>query len=238
MGKSLFPIHGKAQSQPNPTMFALQLPGEKLHPCAWPQTVWIWIVESFFWAPQKYQLIWLCTVDTWLNRKATEWILLRTQPVSGLNKKNKTNIPPKKTIKYHHYTLYKSIQCNHLQPEQLFSTNNAQGFLIQQCAHRSPRVWCVWTWTKPESSCGGCNGKYKQIGAVLWIGFKVIDQIWCQWLSIIFKMSRSEIEFWDRNLFCRNKMTSTKLGDGPRVFALLLLQELFYLLKSSIVCEC
>lgn len=115
MGKSLFPIHGKAQSQPNPTMFALQLPGEKLHPCAWPQTVWIWIVESFFWAPQKYQLIWLCTVDTWLNRKATQWILLHTQPVSGLNKKNKTNIPPKKTINIitiHYTNLYNATICN------------------------------------------------------------------------------------------------------------------------------
>ena len=113
-GKKSFsnPWQGAVAAQSNHVCFAVA--GRKTSSVCLPTNnlnLNSWII---FWAPKKYQFIWLCTVDTWLNRKANAMNIntyTTGNPVSGFNKKTNQYPPPPKNIS----SLY-TIQIYTMQP--------------------------------------------------------------------------------------------------------------------------
>ena len=99
-----------------------------------------WII---FRAPQKYQFIWLCTVDTWLNGKATKWILLRTQPVSGLNKKTKPISPPQKNKISSLYTIQIYTMQPSATPAALLDKQCSRFLDPAMCPPQSTSLMCL-----------------------------------------------------------------------------------------------
>ena len=139
-GKKSFsnPWQGAVAAQSNHVCFAVA--GRKTSSVCLPTNnlnLNSWII---FWAPKKYQFIWLCTVDTWLNRKATQWISIRTQPVTRypVLTKKQTNIPPPPKKIYHHYTMQPSAT-----PAALLDKQCSRFLDPAMCPPQSTSLMCL-----------------------------------------------------------------------------------------------